>query len=137
MDTLQCTCPYCGTILSMDPADPFVRCGQCRNLLAMVGEAAGAKRTDTVTLTIEFVEDDYLLAPDMHVVIEGREYSIPNHRKLWIEMVPGEYTLLFKSTIRDRRYQISMDDHRTLKVGWKRIWGTVAVKDVSACAGGL
>jgi len=135
MEPLQHTCPYCGANLILQRDGSPVRCGDCGCLFAFMGD--GSPDADMVTLTVEYAADRTLVIPDMHVTVGDREYEMPNRTRLEIRMPRGDYVLYFESTLRKKRYRVSMDGDRRLKVGRSLIFGAAAISEVAGYAEGF
>jgi len=88
--------------------------------------------SDKADLIIGYEARYYMTFPDMHVFIKGKEFTVEIHKAITITMDKGEYDVLFKSSIRRKKYHLVLDGSKHLQLGWSRFWGTITVKEVTS-----
>lgn len=87
---------------------------------------------DRVNLTIGYEARGYITYPDMHIIIKDREFVVTIHKTITITMDKGEYDILFKSSVRKKKYHLVLNSNKQLQLGWNRFWGTITVKDITS-----
>lgn len=134
MDYVAHKCPNCGGKLSSSSNNGIFVCEYCGQTVTAEGKISNpAVNLDPskATVTMAYDADHYLVIPDMHVTVKGREFSIKNHSQLKLVLDKGEHDFLFKSSIRKNKFHLDLEKDTFLQIGWNRVTGKLVVEIAS------